>query len=179
MIQTRRWRFRLLMLTALIPVLPMLGCASSSNTDRGIVTGGALGAVAGGLLAGRGHGLGGALVGGTIGAVAGGLTGAAVDNSEKKMAVRQANQRSLALQDIVALTASGSSDAVIISQIGNGGCAYNLRADEVIYLQNNGVREPVIRYMQATGGVVPYGVQPVYIVEPPPPVGFGVRVGIR
>ena len=180
--QTHSWRFRLLMLTALLPLFPMLGCASN-NTDRGLLTGGALGAVVGALAGGPRHALGGALVGGAVGAAAGGLTGAAIDNSEKKMAVRQANQRALALQDVVALTGSGSSDDIIISQIRNGGGVYNLRADEVIYLQNNGVREPVIRYMQATGvRMVPVyaPVQPVYVVEPPPPpVGFGVGIRIR
>ena len=120
-------------------------------------------------------------MGGGVGAIAGGAVGAAADNSERKMAVRQANQRALALQDIVALTGSGSSDDVIISQIRNSGCAYNLRADEVIWLQNSGVREPVIRYMQATSRMVPVyeSVQPVYVVQPPPPVGFGVGVQIR
>ena len=177
MIQTRRWRFRLLMLAALIPLFPMLGCASN-NTDRGLLTGGALGAVVGAIAGGPRHALGGALVGGAVGAAAGGLTGAAIDNSEKKMAVRQANQRALALQDVVALTASGLSDEVIVSQIRNGGAVYNLSADEVIWLKNSGVREPVISYMQATAGMVPvYGGQPVYVVQPPPPVGFGV--GIR
>ena len=181
MLQTRSWRFRFLMLAALVPLFPMLGCASSNNTDRGLLAGGALGAVTGALVGGPRHALGGALAGGVIGAAAGGLTGAAIDNSEKKAAVRQANQRALAIQDIVALTASGQSDEIIIGQIRNSGCAYNLRADEVIYLTNSGVREPVIRYMQATGTrMVPVYApgQPIYVVEPPPPpVGFGV--GIR
>ena len=179
MIQTRRWRVRLLMLTALIPLFPMLGCASN-NTDRGLLTGGALGAVVGAIAGGPRHALGGALVGGAVGAAAGGLTGAAIDNSEKKMAVRQANQRAMALQDVVALTASGLSDDVIISQIRNGGGVYNLSAAEVIWLKDSGVREPVISYMQATAGMVPvYAGQPVYVVQPPPPVSFGVGVQIR
>lgn len=181
MIQNRsaRWRFRLLLLAALLPLLPMLGCASN-NTDRGLLTGGALGAVAGGLIGGsRGHAGAGALVGGVIGAAAGGLTGAAVDNSERRVASRQVAQRTLALQDIVSLTASGSSDEVIISQIRNSNCGYTLRTVDVIYLQDNGVREPVIRFMQAMGARPVYEVQPVYVVQPAPPVGFGVGVRIR
>src|SRR4051812_1285734 len=99
MIRTRSWRFRLLMLVGLVPLFPMLGCASS-NTDRGLLTGGALGAAVGAIAGGsRGHAGAGALIGGAAGAVAGGLTGAAIDNSERKMAVRQANERALALQD--------------------------------------------------------------------------------
>ena len=182
MIQPRSWRFRLLMLSALLPLFPLLGCAST-NTDRGLLTGGALGAAAGALVGGsRGHAGAGALIGGALGAVAGGATGAAIDNTEKKMAVRQANQRALALQDIVSLTASGSSDEVIISQIRNTGSGYALRTVDVIYLQDNGVREPVIRYMQASPyrAVPIYApVQPVYVLEPAPPVGFGVGVRIR
>ena len=171
-----------MLLMALVPLLPMLGCANT-NTDRGLLAGGALGAVAGGLVGGqRGHAGAGALVGGALGAAAGGLTGAAIDNSERKTAARQVAQRALALQDIVSLTASGSSDEVIISQLRNSGCGYALRTEDVIYLQNNGVREPVIRYMQAMGShPVPVytAVQPVYVVQPPPPVGFGVGVRIR
>src|ERR1700712_5488672 len=110
MIQTRKWRFRLLMLAALVPLFPMLGCASSSNTDRGLVTGGALGALTGALVAGPRHALGGALVGGAVGAAAGGVIGASADKTERKIATQQAAQRSLALQDVVSLTASGSSD---------------------------------------------------------------------
>ena len=180
MIRTRSRGIRRLMLAAMIPLFPMLGCASN-NTDRGILGGGALGAVVGALAAGPRHALGGALIGGAAGAALGGVAGASADNSERKMAVRQANQRALALQDIVALNSSGSSDEVIISQIRNSGCVYNLRANEVIWLQDSGVREPVIRYMQATSRMVPVyeAVQPVYVVQPAPPIGFGVGVQIR
>jgi Glycine zipper len=181
MFQTRSRLFRLLMLPALLPLFPVIGCASSSNTDRGLVNGGVLGALVGAIAAGPRHALGGALVGGAIGATAGGLTGAAIDNSERKTATRVAAQRALALQDIVALTASGSSDDVIISQIRNSGSGYALRTEDVLYLKNSGVREPVILYMQATGGrpVAIYAQpQPVYVIEQPRP-SIGVGIGFR
>ena len=182
MFQTRSRLFRLLMLPALLPLFPALGC-SSSNTDRGLVTGGALGAITGALVAGPRHALGGALIGAGVGAAVGGVAGASADNSERRMAARVAAQRALALQDIVALTSSGSSDDVIISQIRNTGSGYALRTQDILYLTQNGVREPVIQYMQATGGrpVAIYApVQPVYVLEPPPPpVGFGVGIRIR
>jgi hypothetical protein len=60
---------------------------------------------------------------------------------------------------------------------------YHLTAQDLMNLTNQGVRQPVIREMQATAArcgrhvyhAVP--VQPVYVVEPAPPapaVGFGV-----
>jgi hypothetical protein len=160
-----------------------------NNTDKGVLAGGALGAAAGGLIGGqRGKALPGAAIGGVLGAVAGGLTGSAIDKSERKQEQKLAAATApppLQLQDIVQLTASGSSDDVIISQIRATGSVYNLTAQDIIWLQNNGVREPVIREMQATAyrpmrrvyTAVP--VQPVYVVPappPPPPVGFGVGV---
>jgi hypothetical protein len=182
-----RWRFRVLLGGLVLPVMLGNGCQSMSNTDKGVLAGGGLGAAAGALAAGPRHAGAGALVGGAIGAVAGGLTGAAIDNSEKKAAARQAALLNppLSLEDIVKLTSSGASDDVIITQIRTTGSVYHLGADHILWLQNNGVREPVIREMQATAyrpvravyTAVP--AQPVYVVEPappPPPVGIGVGV---
>jgi hypothetical protein len=161
-----------------------------SNTDKGVLAGGGLGAAAGALAGGPRHAGVGALAGGVIGAVAGGLTGAAIDNSEKKAAAREAALRNppLSLEDVVRLTQSGASDEVIINQIRNTGSVYYLGADHLVWLQNNGVREPVITEMQATARrpravYVPAPVvQPVYVVEPAPPppvVGIGIGVSRR
>ena len=72
-----------------------LGCGTT-NTDRGLTGGGAVGAVVGTLAAGPKHALGGALIGGAAGAALGGVAGAAADNSEKKAALRAWNQHSQA-----------------------------------------------------------------------------------
>jgi hypothetical protein len=163
------------------------GCQSMSNTDKGVLAGGALGAGAGALAGGPRHAGPGALIGGAIGAVAGGLTGAAVDNSERKQQARLAAAEAaryppLSYQQIVQLTQSGTSDDVIINQIRSTGSVYRPTADDILYLQNSGVREPVIREVQASAYRAPparyvYTPAPVYVVEPAPPppaVGFGV-----
>jgi hypothetical protein len=157
-----------------------------NNTETGALAGGGLGAVVGALAGGPRHAGVGALIGAGAGAAAGALTGAAVDKSERKAAERAAALRNppLSLEDVARLTASGASDDIIIGQIRSTGSVYFLTAEQIIWLQNNGVRDPIIREMQATATrprrvytAVP--VQPVYVVDPyppPPPVGFGVGV---
>jgi uncharacterized protein YcfJ len=185
---TRTFGRLLLLMLAVLPVLPGAGCQSMSNTDKGVLTGGALGAGAGALIGGsRGRAGPGAVIGGALGAVAGGVTGAAIDNSERKQEARlaaaeAARRPALSLEEIVQLTRAGSTDEVIINQIRVSGSVYQLTGQDVLYLQNNGVRDPVIRELQATAyrpvravyTAVP--VQPVYVVQPapPPPVGVGV-----
>ena len=57
---------------------------------------------------------------------------------------------------------------------------YVLRTEDILYLQQNNVREPVIRFMQDMGNRAIYApVQPVYVVQPPPPVGIGVGFRFR
>jgi hypothetical protein len=161
-----------------------------SNTDKGVLAGGALGATAGALVGGTRHATGpGAIIGGALGAVAGGLTGHAIDKSEQKQqaqlaAAEAARRPMLSYQELVQLTQSGASDDVIINQIRVSGSLYYPTANDILYLQNNGVREPVIREVQATAYRQPRAVytaapavQPVYVVQPAPPppaVGFGV-----
>jgi hypothetical protein len=161
-----------------------------SNTDGGILAGGGLGAAAGALVGGqRGHAGTGALVGGALGAVAGGITGSAIDRSERRatqaaQAAAVAQQPPLAVADVIRLTQSGLSDDVIINQIRTTGSRYNLSADDLTALYSAGVREAVIREMQATASRPVRYVQPVavaqpvvvYPVEPPPPVGVGFGV---
>jgi surface antigen len=171
---------------ALLPVVLGGGCESMSNTDKGLLTGGALGAAAGGLIGGaRGKAGIGALAGGVLGAAAGGLTGAAIDHSEKKQeaaaaAAYVAQHPAPTLQEVVQLTANGTSDVVIINQIRNSGAVYNLTSDDIVYLKQNGVHDPVITEMQATAIRAPgrvytaVPVEPVYVYPSPPPVAVGV-----
>ncbi|HZY87920.1 MAG TPA: glycine zipper domain-containing protein, partial [Gemmataceae bacterium] len=67
------------------------GCQSMSNTDKGVLAGGGLGAATGAAIGSLTHHTGaGAVVGGAVGAIAGGLTGSAIDNSERKQAAANA-----------------------------------------------------------------------------------------
>src|SRR5262245_35121458 len=73
----RSWR--LLMLLPLV----LTGCASMTPTDKGVLAGGGLGALAGGLIGSQsGNTALGAAAGGVLGGVAGGLTGNAIEQSE-------------------------------------------------------------------------------------------------
>lgn len=163
-----------------------------SNTDKGAIGGGLIGAGTGAAV---GHALGntgaGAVIGTGVGMVAGGLTGNAVDRAEHKAEVAQAKaeaiaaQRQLGITDVVAMAQQHTSDAIIIQQIRTTGSVYNLSPNDIGYLKANGVSDPVVMEMQATATrprrvYTPVAVQQpgtVYIYEPPPPpvsVGFGV-----
>ena len=167
-----------------------LSCGCQSSTGTGALAGGALGAGIGALAGGRRNAGVGALAGGLIGAGTGAIVGNAADRADKQQAQAQAAAVAaaqanppLSLQDVVTLTANGSSDEVIINQIRTSGSVYQLTAQDIVYLQNNGVRQPIITEMQATAyrpvrrvyTAVP-ATQPVYVypAAPPPPVGFGV-----
>jgi hypothetical protein len=178
------------------PALLVLGsgCSNMSNTDKGVVTGGVLGAGAGALIGAATHHAGaGALIGTGVGAVAGGLTGAAIDDSEKKQKAQQAaaaaaaaRQPAPTLPEIVEMTQKGISDAVIIDQIRLSGAIYHLRAADIGYLTDSGVREQVIRELQATAyrqprrviyAPGPAPVEEVVVVPPPPPLPVSVGLG--
>src|SRR5260370_25966354 len=74
-----------LLVAGMIPVLLSSGCSSMSNTDRGVIGGGAIGAGTGALIGNAtGHAGTGALIGAGVGAVTGGLIGNAEDRQEKK-----------------------------------------------------------------------------------------------
>jgi hypothetical protein len=157
------------------------GC---SHTDQGVVGGGMFGALLGAIVGGPRHAVAGAAIGGAAGAITGGAIGASEDRAERREQAQIAAMRQppLSIQDVISLTASGVGDDVIVSQIRASGAVYHLSAQDLLTLNNAGVRPGVIREMQATPTrpvrqvytAVP--VQPVYVVEPPPPppVGFGV-----
>ena len=48
------------------------------------------------------------------------------------------------LQEVVKLTQAKMSDDVILAYIRNSGASYNLSADDILYLNNQGVSQPVI-----------------------------------
>jgi len=165
-----------------------------SNTDKGVVAGSGIGAATGALIGSATHHTGaGAILGTAIGAITGGLTGSAIDNSERKQAaanaaaVAAANQPPpLSLEDVQKLSASGTSDGVIINQIRASGSQYRLTADQILWLQQYGVHDSVVREMQATAYRAPRAVytsapvyQPVYVYEPAPAPVVGVGFGYR
>lgn len=173
---------------ALAPFLLLSGCAGMSNTDAGVLGGAGVGAVTGAVV---GHALGntaaGAVIGAGVGGIAGGVTGNAVDRAEAKAEARavaaQQQRAALQLTDVVTMTQQGVSDAVIIEQIRLSGAIYQLTAQHILWLKQNGVHEPVIREMQLSAynrqppGDPIYGPGAVYVADPygyPPPPRVGV-----
>jgi hypothetical protein len=169
-------------------VLVSCGCDTMSNTDKGLLAGGGLGAGAGALLgSATGHAGAGALIGGAAGALIGGLAGNAEDHHEAHQravaAAAAANARPpLTLTDVVQMTQQHVDDSLIINQIRTTGSVYNLTAEDITWLKQQGVGDPVVAEMQARRPgwgyePVPGYVRPVYVVEDPPPVRVGVGFG--
>ncbi|MCS6853085.1 MAG: glycine zipper domain-containing protein [Gemmataceae bacterium] len=170
------------------------GCANLSNTEKGAGIGGALGAGTGALIGSTtGHAGAGALIGAGVGALSGALVGNTADKAEKRAAEAQLAAATapppLGLTDIVSLAQQHVSDAVIINQIRQTHSVYHLSPNDIAWLKANGVSDAVILEMQATANRLPRRVysptpvyaqpiyQPIYIVEPPPPVSIGFGFG--
>jgi Glycine zipper len=171
-------------LLVILPGLMLTGCSSMSNTDAGILGGGAIGAATGAIV---GKALGNTGAGALIGAGAGAVTGGLIGNAEDKKEIRDAkiaavNARNMGMTDVAQLSKNGVSEGVIIEQIRTSGVVYNLSSTDLIWLKEQGVSDRVIYEMQATATRYPgrYYRQPVYVVDPPPVavgVGFGYGRG--
>ncbi len=155
-------------------VLVATGCETpDGQTDRtgtGLLTGAALGAGTGAIIGSQGgHAGGGAAIGGVLGAVAGGIIGSSMDQQQRETLSQQSPQtlqrvetgQPLGLADVKALTKSGVSDEVIISQIRQSRTAYRLTTAEIIDLKDSGVSEKVIDFMINTPSL--------YTTTPRPP----------
>jgi hypothetical protein len=170
----------------------LLALTSAGGCQTATGTGAAAGAAIGtgvGALASRCPG--GALVGGLIGAGAGALGGAVVDESRERRAARAAAAdvavRAPSLQEVVSMTQSAVPAGQIIEQIRTSGVVYRLTPEQVVWLNQQGVNDAVIREMQDTAYRAPRRVvytsapvvveQPVY-VAPPPPVAVGIGFGV-
>src|SRR5208337_1529709 len=53
------------------------------------------------------------------------------------------------VQDVIKLTKAGMTEDVILAQVRNAGVSYNLSADQVIYLSDQGVSQNVIKALLA------------------------------
>ena len=177
------------------------GCSSMNNTEKDGLMGAGAGAATGALLT-RGNPVG-AAVGGLFGGLVGASIGSSqdrVDDRNKAIAQAQANaaanaaRNQMSLQDIIQMSQTGVSDAIIIRQMDSTGSVFNLTSSDIQYLHDQRVSDQVISAMLArrynrTVVVAPPG--PVYYAPPPPaavvvvdpgpppPVGVGVVVGGR
>ncbi len=189
-------RFVVLLAGVLLPLSATCGCSSMSNTGQGIAGGAVVGGFFGTLLGlAAGRPLEGAAAGAAIGGTVGGVSGAAEDGRDRRVAqsVAAAQQRGYQeLSEVAKMHQAGVNDAVIIQHVQTCGAIFNLTSDQIVWLKQQGISDPVIQTMQYTSGPVPvygpgYGrpryvyVQPVQqpvVVEQPPPPGATVGVGM-
>jgi uncharacterized protein YcfJ len=158
-------------------------CQAQTQTQRGAVTGGAAGAIIGGIVGKQNDRTAkGAVIGGVAGAVAGGLLGKAQDDENQRQSEFQQRQqaaqayqmgRALSISDAINMTRSGISPNVIVSQIQAVGVQQEIGVQEIILMHENGVPEIVIQEMQRApvgGGAFrpPLGGPRTVYLEPQP-----------
>lgn len=73
------------------------------------------------------------------------------------------------LQEIVKLTKAPMSDDVIVAYIKNTGASYNLSADDILYLNSQGVSQPVISALLQSKSSAPIASAPAPVTTPSTP----------
>ncbi|MDD5282253.1 MAG: glycine zipper domain-containing protein [Candidatus Omnitrophica bacterium] len=126
-------------------------CGCQSNKTRvaeGAGIGGVMGAVAGGIIGYQsGHPLQGVAIGGAVGAGTGAVVGAQINKPTQ--VVKPESSVQLTMQQIVDLTKQGVSSDEIIAKIKAANPKYSLTADDINYLNKQGVSQRVIETMQS------------------------------
>jgi hypothetical protein len=170
---------------SVLPVLLASGCQSMNNTEKGALAGGGIGAGAGAAIGhATGHTGAGAVIGGLGGALLGGAVGNDMDKEKERQArIAASTPPPLRLEDVASMAQQHISDGIIINQIRTTGSVYNLTAQQIVWLREQGVSEGVIAEMQATAyrpARRVYTAAPVVVYEPPPPpVSVGVGIGFH
>lgn len=180
---------RFLVPLLVIAALPLSSASAQYRTQRGSVLGGLAGAAAGVAIGEHNDKpVAGALIGGAVGIVAGAALGNAQDRRAADQRAYQYQQqqqqqqqsyiyqqqqmsRTVSLTDVIAMSRSGLSDAVIINHIQANGVRQELQVADVITLHENGVSQQVISAMQrppmTTSVPVTVAPAPVYHTAPP------------
>jgi hypothetical protein len=73
------------------------------------------------------------------------------------------------LQEVVKLTQAKMGDDVILQYIKNSGATYSMSADDILYLNSQGVSQPVISALLASKGSAPAMSAPVAVPQPATP----------
>lgn len=143
------------------------GCETAAGT--GAAAGGLIGTGVGAL---AGHCPGAALAGGVLGAGAGLVGGAVADGVAAKKAQRaaeaasaQAVARAPTLEEIASMTQNAVPPQQIIEQIRTSGVTYRLTADQIIWLNRQGVDTHVIQALQDSA-LRPAPIRTVYRASP-------------
>ncbi len=124
-----------------------LGCQENkTRAVEGGVIGGVLGAAAGGIIGHQMHrGAEGAAIGAAAGAIGGALIGGQIEKPQAKPAV---DTKQAFIQQIVDLAKQGAKEDAIIEKIRLANSKYELSADDIAYLKQQGVTQKVIDAMQ-------------------------------
>jgi hypothetical protein len=169
------------------------GCQSPYYADRGAAAGGLLGAGAGALIGSQTGNTGaGAALGAGLGALTGSVFGAQMDEvaAENRAAIasqlgRQVTPGVATLDEVIAMSRAGVDQQLITNYVATSGMSAPITAQDVIYLHQQGVADPVIVAMQTPPPppAPPVVVQEVHHHGPPvyyepcaPRVGFGVTI---
>ncbi len=176
-----------LSLTLFVTLLPSAAFAQS-RTQGGATVGGVAGAVIGGIIGHQNDETPeGVLIGGAVGAITGGLIGRAQDNELARQRAYQqqayyqnqqqfyAQQQTIAasgvsMTDVVNMSRSGISEAVIMNHLQNKGIQRRLEVSDIIALHQQGVSDTLITVMQqaplATQLAAPAQTQTVVVQQP-------------
>jgi hypothetical protein len=153
------------------------GCQSPYYADQGALFGGLAGAGTGAIIGNAVGSTGaGAAIGAGLGAITGAVVGGSLDeiDAKNRAMIEQRMGRpiptgAVSTQDVVALTRAGVDPDLIANHVRNNGLVARLQAQDLIYLQQQGVARNVIEVMQAPPMVAPSG-PPVILGQSPPPV---------
>jgi uncharacterized protein YcfJ len=163
----------------LLVITVLLGCRSPYRSDQGALFGGLLGAGTGAVV---GNAVGNTGAGAAIGAGVGALSGAAVgseldqiDAKNRAMIAqqlgRQVSANPVSIDDVVNMTRAGVDEELIANHVHTHGVNKILQAQDLIYLQQQGVSKRVISAMQepplrqAPPTVIQQGTPPPVIIE--------------
>ncbi|HEY2881647.1 MAG TPA: glycine zipper domain-containing protein [Pirellulales bacterium] len=132
------------------------GCRSPYYADQGALAGGLGGAGLGAIIgSASGHTGAGAAIGAAAGALTGGAVGGALDDIDAKNRAQIAAQMhaqvgagAVSINDVVAMTRSSVDENLIVNHVNANGVQRPLQANDIIYLQQNGVSPRVIATMQ-------------------------------
>ncbi len=146
--------FKTIFCSAIFIALATNTTQAQTNTQRGAISGGAAGAIIGGIVGNQNNETSeGALIGGAIGALTGGLLGNDRDRQiqqeyyfQQQQAVAYRN--GISMNDAIALTTNGVGSEVIINQIQINGVQQRIGVNEIIALHKQGVDNRVIDAMQ-------------------------------
>ena len=127
-----------------------------NNTERGAVGGGIVGGVIGTVVgAAVGRPGAGAAIGAGLGAGTGAIAGNDQDRYERRLnnqvaaANAQQARNQLTLHEIIQMAQRPVPDHIIINAISTSGSVFNLRPDDIMELQQQGVSSRVITEMQS------------------------------